>query len=213
MSSESSQKWFERNRPPRVQISYDVETGGAIQKKELPLVIGVLSDLSGMTAAEGAERRFIDIERDNFNGVLEKIGPTIDVGRLGLRGEGLPAMSGTLAFKSMDDFSPDAVVKQVTGLAELFETRRQLRDLMAKLDGNAALEAQLTRIFFDGGQPVSDAERNTQLDALLGRADAQAGARTDDNAAGKTNDKTDAKTIDPAPAPAPVVDPNPPAAS
>lgn len=174
MSSKSSQKWLERNRPPRVQISYDVEIGDAVEKKELPLVVGILSDLSGMTTTAGAEQRFIEIDRDNFNTVLGKIAPTIDVAALGLRVEGLPSLSGTLTFNTMDDFSPDAIVQKVTGLKELHETRKHLRDLMAKLDGNAALEAELTKFFFQGGQAVPDADRKRALDALLASSSGEA---------------------------------------
>jgi type VI secretion system protein ImpB len=171
MGQENSQKWLERNRPPRVQISYDVETAGAIEKKELPMVVGVIADLSGMrdpdiTPSTLGERRFIEIDRDTFDKVLGQIGPRIDVTGLGL-GTTTPAMSGILKFNSIDDFEPENVVKKVEGLKDLFKARNQLRDLMAKLDGNAALEARLQALFLnDSGQQLPDAERNARLDEL-----------------------------------------------
>jgi type VI secretion system protein ImpB len=175
MGQENSQKWFERNRPPRVQISYDVETAGAIEKKELPMVVGVMADLSGMrdpdiTPSTLGERRFIEIDRDTFDKVLTQIGPRIDVTGLGL-GTTAPAMSGILQFKSIDDFEPENVVKKVEGLKDLFKARNQLRDLMAKLDGNAPLEARLQALFLnDSGQQLPDAERNAKLDELYNQS-------------------------------------------
>jgi type VI secretion system protein ImpB len=171
MGTENSQKWFERNRPPRVQISYDVETAGAIEKKELPMVVGVVADLSGMrdpdiTPSTLGERRFIEIDRDTFDKVLTQIGPRIDVTGLGL-GTTTPAMSGILKFESIDDFEPENVVKKVEGLKDLFKARNQLRDLMAKLDGNAPLEARLQALFLnDSGEQLADEERNKKLDEL-----------------------------------------------
>jgi len=171
MAQENSQKWLERNRPPRVQISYDVETAGAIEKKELPMVVGVLADLSGMrdpdvTVSTLGERRFIEIDCDTFDKVLAQIGPRIDVSGLGLTGS-TPAMSGILQFKNIDDFNPENVVEKVEGLKQLFKARNQLRDLMAKLDGNAKLEASLQALFLDdSGTPLSDAARNAKLAEL-----------------------------------------------
>jgi type VI secretion system protein ImpB len=175
MGQANSQKWFEGNRPPRVQISYDVETAGAIEKKELPMVVGVIADLSGMrdadiTPSPLGERRFIDIDRDTFDKVLTQIGPRIDVTGLGM-GTTTPAMSGILKFESIDDFEPENVVKKVEGLKDLFKARNQLRDLMAKLDGNAPLEARLQALFLnDNGQQLPDADRNAKLDELYNQS-------------------------------------------
>ena len=185
MGNENSQKWFERNRPPRVQISYDVETAGAIEKKELPMVVGVIADLAGMQDPDLApgplgERRFIDIDRDTFDNVLGQIGPRIDVTGLGLGGA-TPGLSGILRFESIDDFEPENVVKKVEGLKNLFKARNQLRDLMAKLDGNAALEARLQALFLnDSGQQLPDAERNARLDELYNQSLAAAPAASPD---------------------------------
>jgi len=82
--SDSLQKWVGRNRPPRVQITYDVETGGAVEKKELPMVVGLLADLSGQPLnplPKLKERRFIEVDRDNFTGVMTKIAPRLEIGR------------------------------------------------------------------------------------------------------------------------------------
>jgi type VI secretion system protein ImpB len=135
MSSESSQKWLERNRPPRVQISYDVETGGASAKRELPMVVGILADL-GATAEPVPRRRFIEIDRDNFDQVMKTIAPSMQI-------KGIPGLSGTVGFEKLEHFEPDHLVQHVSGLSELFQQRQQLRDLMAKIDGNDRLHKSL----------------------------------------------------------------------
>lgn len=135
MSTESSQKWLERNRPPRVQISYDVETGGASAKRELPMVVGIVADL-GAAAEPMAKRRFIEIDRDNFNQVMKTIAPTLEV-------KGVAGLSGSVTFESLEHFEPDHLVQHVKGLDELFQQRQQLRDLMAKIDGNDRLHKRL----------------------------------------------------------------------
>lgn len=135
MSTESSQKWLERNRPPRVQISYDVETGGASAKRELPMVVGIVADL-GAADEPISKRRFIEIDRDNFNQVMKTIAPTLSI-------TGVSGLSGTVAFESLEHFEPDHLVQHVDGLKELFQQRQQLRDLMAKIDGNDRLHQTL----------------------------------------------------------------------
>src|SRR5471032_601302 len=172
MSKESSQKWLERNRPTRVQISYDVETNGASVVAELPLGVGVLADLSGAydeaSRATLGERRFIDIDRDNFDAVLKQIGPRLDIAGLGLTpGANDPVLSGSIVFSSIDDFHPDSLVASVGGLKELFEARNQLRDLMAKLDGNAKLEASLQALFPNGAGAALTADQKTKLAELV----------------------------------------------
>ena len=146
--SNSLQKWVGRNRPPRVQITYDVEIGDAVEKKELPLVVGLMSDLSGQPAQplpKLKERRFVEIDRDNFNEVMGNIGPRLDlsVGDT-MKGEG--SLKIELNFKNFDDFHPEAIVKQVPRLAKLLEARQELRDLLAKLDGNDELDDLLERV-------------------------------------------------------------------
>lgn len=144
--AESTQHKLDRVRPPRVQITYDVEIGNAIEKKELPLVVGILADLSGKPSAplpKLGERRFTEIDRDNFNAVLASIGP-----RVALQVDNTLSNDGSklnveLNFKNIDDFDPVSIVNQVLPLRRLFEARQRLRDLLTKLDGNDELDQLL----------------------------------------------------------------------
>jgi type VI secretion system protein ImpB len=146
---ESTQKKLSRIRPPRVQITYDVEIGDAIQMKELPFVAGIMADLSGKPAEalpKLKDRKFVEIDRDNFNDVLASCAP-----RLALSVDNRLAKDDTklnveLKFRSIDDFNPAAVVKQIEPLNKLFEARQRLMDLLAKLDGNDKLDALLQEI-------------------------------------------------------------------
>jgi type VI secretion system protein ImpB len=165
--NESTQHVLTRVRPPRVKITYDVEVGNAIQKKELPFIVGILADLSGkpeQPLPKLKERKFVEIDRDNFDDVLEAIGP-----RLAFRVENkLQPGSGDmfnilLKFEKMEDFSPVSVVKQIAPLKELYEARNRLRDLLAKLDGNDDLDAVLTGIVADTAQ---QAKLREELKAL-----------------------------------------------
>jgi len=146
--ADSLQKWVGRNRPPRVQITYDVEIGDAVEKKELPLVVGLLADLSGQPATplpKMKERRFVEVDRDNFNEIMGKVSPRLDLSVPDtMKGEG--SLKVELNFKEYDDFHPEAIVKQVPRLAKLLEARQQLRDLLAKLDGNDELDTLLENI-------------------------------------------------------------------
>jgi type VI secretion system protein ImpB len=146
--SDSLQKWVGRNRPPRVQITYDVEIGDAVEKKELPMVVGLMADLSGQPAIalpKMKDRRFVEIDRDNFNGIMAKISPRLDLSVAdAMKGEG--NIKVELNFKEFDDFHPEAIVRQVPRLAKLLEARQQLRDLLAKLDGNDELDSLLENI-------------------------------------------------------------------
>ncbi len=146
--SDSLQKWVGRNRPPRVQITYDVEIGDAVEKKELPLVVGLLADLSGQPIAplpKLKDRRLVEIDRDNFNEIMAKIAPRLDISVPDtLKGEG--SLKLELNFQNFDDFHPEAIVSQVPRLAKLLEARQQLRDLLAKLDGNDELDSLLENI-------------------------------------------------------------------
>ena len=150
---ESIQHKLDRVRPPRVQITYDVETGGAIAKRELPLVVGILAGLSGNVPndenghpylAPLKERKFIEIDRDNFDAVLEKAAPRL---HLSVADQSDPAGKKTfpadLTFDSLDSFTPFEIVKQVAQLKALYDSRTRLADLVAKLDGNEALENEL----------------------------------------------------------------------
>ncbi len=135
-----------RVRKPRVHITYEVETNGAMEKRELPFVVGVLGDFSGNPTQKLkplVERKFVQIDRDNINDVLRQMTPGLN-----MRVENTLAGDGTelgvqLKFESMEDFEPAKVAAQVEPLKKLMETRNQLRDLMAKVDVSADLEATL----------------------------------------------------------------------
>jgi type VI secretion system protein ImpB len=144
---ESTQHKLDRIRPPRVQITYDVETGGAIEMKELPFVVGIMSDLSGMRLEplpKMRDRKFVEIDRDNFNDVLDGIAPHLECTvPNALTGEEGSNLKVELNFHHMDDFGPLSVVDQVEPLKQLLEARQRLVDLLAKLDGNDDLDALL----------------------------------------------------------------------
>lgn len=152
MPKESLQKKIGRVRPPRVQITYDVETGGAIEKKELPFVVSVLADLSGqpdkpMLAVK--DRNFIEIDRDNFDKVLGKMEP-----RLAFKVDNKLSNDDTtlgveLRFSNMEDFEPQNIVEQVEPLRKLIELRRKLSNLRSSLYGNDKLEKMLQQILND----------------------------------------------------------------
>ncbi len=166
MAKESTQKKLERVRPPRVNISYDVETGGAIEVKELPFVMGVLGDFSGQPVeplAKLKDRKFVDVTLDNFDDVIASMKPHLafsvenklsedpNAGKLGI----------DLTFKSLDDFSPDAVARQVKPLKELLDLRTKLADLRGTLQGNEKLEDILQAT-------LGDDEKMKELRAELG---------------------------------------------
>ena len=158
---ESTQHKLDRIRPPRVQITYDVEIGGAIQKKELPLVMGILADLSGkpeQALPKLKDRKFVEIDRDNFNDILKSIVPRITCSVDNKLSKDGGKTSVELKFHHMDDFSPLNVVKQVESLRKLFEARQRLNDLLAKLDGNDTLDLMLQGV-------VGNADEMKQLKA------------------------------------------------
>ena len=142
---ESTQHKLDRVRSPRVQITHDVETGGAIVKRELPLVVGVLAGLSGDTVLPNAlkDRKFIEIDRDNFDSVLEKAAPSLKAYKIDGR---LKSFDPPLTFTSLDSFSPFQIVQKVSSLKALFQSRSLLADLVAKLDGNEVLENRLKKL-------------------------------------------------------------------
>ena len=163
--ADSLQKWVGRNRPPRVQITYDVEIGDAIDKKELPFVVGLMSDLSGDPAEplpKLRDRRFVEIDRDNFNEVMEKITPRLDLKVSDvMKGEG--DLKIVLDFKEFGDFHPEAIVKKIPRLAKLLEARQNLRDLLSKLDGNDELNDLLSDVV---GKNKELKEVKAEVDAL-----------------------------------------------
>jgi type VI secretion system protein ImpB len=154
--SESKQHVLSRVRPPRVQITYDVETLGSIQKKELPFIVGVLADLSGKPETplpKLKERKFVEIDRDNFDDVLEAIEPRIAMqvpNRLQPGSD--EKLNVALTFRKMEDFNPDQIVNQIAPLKKLFDARKRLNDLLAKLDGNDDLDGLLSEILADTGE-------------------------------------------------------------
>lgn len=161
---ESVQQKISRIRPPRVHITYDVETGGAIEMKELPFVLGVLGDYSGKPeeALPGIKnRKFVEIDRDNFDQVLAGMKP-----RLAFTTENKLQDDGSkvgveLKFKSMEDFEPDNIVQQVEPLRKLVEARQKLSDLLSKMDGNDKLESILNDL-------IADQDKQKQLSSQLG---------------------------------------------
>jgi type VI secretion system protein ImpB len=152
MPKESLQKKIGRVRPPRVQITYDVETGGAIEKKELPFVVGVLADLSGQPdkpLLTVKDRKFVEIDRDNFDKVLAKTEP-----RLAFKVDNKLSNDDTklgveLRFSNMEDFEPQNVAEQVEPLRKLIELRRKLSNLRSSLYGNDKLDKMLQQILND----------------------------------------------------------------
>jgi type VI secretion system protein ImpB len=156
---ENGQHWVSRNRPPRVQITYDLEIGDAVKKTELPLVVGVLANLDLQEGKVVLEQKFEAIDRDNFNQVMEDIAPgiTINLPASALQ-DGGPAGEAKLTFKTIDDFSPLGVIDQVDELRTLFAERKHLRDMLAKLDGNVKLEQELARVMRgDASKPAPGA--------------------------------------------------------
>jgi type VI secretion system protein ImpB len=165
--AESQQHKLDRVRPPRVQITYDVETNGAMEKIELPFVVGVMADLSGQPAKPlpvMKERKFVPIDRDNFNDVLAKSAP-----RLAMKVDNTLANDGSklgveLNFKNMDDFEPERVAEQVPALRELLDMRRRLKELGSRMEGNDKLEALL-------GEVLANTEKATALAKQIGGAE------------------------------------------
>lgn len=147
--SDSIHDKLKRVRKPRVHITYEVETNGAEVKKELPFVVGVMGDYSGDNV-EGKkslkERKFVNIDRDNFNDVMSRVAPTASLKvENTLAGDG-SELAVDLKFSSMDDFNPENIVQQVEPLRKLLEARNKLRDLMSKADRSEELEGILEEI-------------------------------------------------------------------
>jgi type VI secretion system protein ImpB len=147
----SSQKFIARNRAPRVQIEYDVELYGAEKKIQLPFVMGVLADLSGKPTeapAPVADRKFLEIDVDNFDSRMKAMKPRVafQVPNT-LTGEG--SMNVELTFENMDDFTPAAIAGKVDALSKLLETRQQLANLITYMDGKSGAEELVSRLLQD----------------------------------------------------------------
>jgi type VI secretion system protein ImpB len=171
MGRESMQHKLDRVRPPRVHITYDVEVGDAIEIKELPFVMGVLGDFTGQPEQplpKLKERKFVEVNPDNFDTVLEGMKPHLSFAVENKLSDDpdAPNLKVDLRFKSMEDFEPEQVAKQVKPLKELLELRTRLSDLRGSLQGNDKLEELLL-----------DAVGNTEkLDKLKGEIGKEGGS-------------------------------------
>lgn len=174
---ESTQHVLGRIRPPRVQITYDVEVGNAIEKKELPFVVGILADLAGKTNKSLPalkERKFTAIDRDNFNEIMAALEPRLAFQvESTLSGEG-EKLGVEIIFKNMDDFNPAQVAKQIPLLNALYQSRVRLIDLVSKLDGNEALDNTLLdivsspdRVASLKGEAESEGGETPELDKII----------------------------------------------
>jgi type VI secretion system protein ImpB len=170
---ESTQHKLDRVRSPRVQITYDVEVGGAIELKELPFVVGVLGDLTGQPEqplAKLKERKFVEVNPDNFDTVLEGMKPHLSYAvenKLSEEPEA-PNLKIDLHFKSMDDFEPENVAKQVKPLKELLDLRTRLADLRGSLQGNDKLEELLL-------EAVGNTEKLEKIKGEMGKGEGSNG--------------------------------------
>ncbi len=146
---ESIQHKLDRVRKPRVHITYDVEIGDAIEKRELPFVVGVLGDFSGHPTEPLKplrDRKFVQIDRDNFNEVLQRMTPGLNLRVENTLAGDNSELAVQLKFNSIEDFEPAQVVAQVPALRKLLETRNKLRDLMTKIDVSPELEGILEQV-------------------------------------------------------------------
>lgn len=164
--ADSTQKKLERVRPPRVSISYEVDTGGAIEKKELPFLMGVMGDFSGQPTEplpRLKERKFVEVTPENFDDVLASMKPHLafTVENKLSEDADAPKLKVDLNFRSMDDFSPDAVARQVKPLKELLDLRTQLADLRGSLQTNEKLDEVLQ-------ETLGDKEKLNKLRGELG---------------------------------------------
>jgi type VI secretion system protein ImpB len=166
MARESTQHKLDRVRPPRVQITYDVEVGDAIEVKELPFVLGVMGDFTGQPSEplpRVKDRKFVEVTPDNFDTVLENMKPHLAFSVENKLSEDpdAPKLKVDLNFKSMDDFSPENVARQVGPLKELLQLRDRLSDLRGSMQGNDKLEELLR-------EAVSDKDKLAKLRTELG---------------------------------------------
>lgn len=146
MAKESLQHTLDRVRSPRVQITYDVEKGDSIEMKEIPFVMGVLADLSGkpeQPLPKLKKRKFVEIDRDNFNNVLKGMAPRVAYRVDNKLTDDDSALAVELNFQSMEDFHPEKVARQVAPIRKLVEAREKLTGLLNKLDGNDKLDELL----------------------------------------------------------------------
>ena len=162
--AENTQHKIDRVRPPRVQITYDVIVGENTELKELPFVVGIMADLSGMPnqpLPKMKDRKFVEIDENNFNDIMTFIQPrlSLEVDNRLLNDDS--DLKADLVFESIDDFTPLNIVKQLPALAQLYEARVHLKDLLSKLDGNDVLEILLQEV-------IQSAEKREALQFELG---------------------------------------------
>jgi type VI secretion system protein ImpB len=163
-TKESLQHKLDKVRPPRVQITYDVEIGGAIELKELPFVVGVLGDFVGkpeepLPALK--QRKFVEIDPDNFNQVMAGMKPRLAFTTENKLQDDGSKLGVELKFNSIEDFEPDNIAQQVEPLRKLVEARQKLSDLRLKMDGNEKLEGMLEDI-------IANADKQKELADALG---------------------------------------------
>lgn len=172
MAKQSAQHKLDRVRPPRVQITYDVEVGGAIELKELPFVVGVLGDFTGNPQEplpKLKERKFVEVNPDNFDTVLEGMKPHLSFAvenKLSDEADA-PNLKLDLKFRKLEDFEPTNVANQVEPLKKLLELRTRLADLRGSLQGNDKLEELLL-------EAVANTEKLDQLKGEIGQEDSNA---------------------------------------
>ena len=163
-TKESLQHKLDRVRPPRVHITYDVEVGGAIELKELPFVLGVMGDFVGKPEEPLPplkNRKFVEIDADNFNQVLSGMKPRVSYSvENKLQNDG-SKIGVDLKFNNIEDFEPDNVVTQIDPLRKLVEARQKLSDLRSKMDGNDKLESMLNDV-------LGNSDKQKQLGDALG---------------------------------------------
>ena len=161
---ESLQHKIERIRPPRINITYDVEVGGAIELKELPFVLGVLGDFVGNpeeALPAFKQRKFVEIDPDNFNQVMAGMKPRLAFSVDNKLQENGSKMGVEINFNNIEDFDPDSVVQQVEPLRKLVEARQKLSDLLSKMDGNEKLENMLNDV-------IANTDKQKELSDSLG---------------------------------------------
>lgn len=186
---ESTQHVLDRVRKPRVHLTYDVETGGAMELKELPFVVGVMADLSGKPVLDDdgrrvkvKDRKFKRIDRDNFNDVMASMSPSVALRVANrLTGDEGAQLNVDLNFKNMDDFDPENIVNQVEPLRKILEARRKLSDLKTKLDGNDKLDQLLVDV-------LNNSEKMDELKRAMG-VDAPAAAPASEEPAGDDSEE------------------------
>lgn len=162
---ESIQKRLQKVRPPRVQMTYDVEIGDAIEQKELPFVVGVMGDFSGQSELAQPrlkDKRFVAIDRDNFDEAMKGLQPRAAFQVPNELGEQGGAFAVDLKFESMEDFRPESVVQQVEPLKKLLEARTKLADLRNKLAGNDKLEDMLNDVLNSTEKLAALSEQTTK---------------------------------------------------